>query len=79
MLVDEINRNTDYDLRIQPWREYSTTRARLHVALKANSLDKPFKQLQLLAWERGVTLDRHSTLTLLKKIIDGTASHATHG
>ena len=39
MLVEELNEKTHYDLRLQPWKEYSATKTRLKVATKICDLD----------------------------------------
>lgn len=71
MLVDEINQKAGFDLRLQPWREYSATKTRLKVATQISDLDDVLGKLHQIAWMHGTIIDRDSTRRVLEDITLG--------
>lgn len=56
LLIDEINERTDYELRLQPWREYAQVKSRICVRRKPTQMDRLVIQLRQISAERGKEL-----------------------
>jgi hypothetical protein len=71
MLVDEINEKTSYDLRLQPWQDYSRGKSRIRVARKQLDMDDVVRRLRWIAFQRGRYLDAAAVRQLLEGLIEG--------
>ena len=57
MLVDEINDNADFDLRLQPWHHYSQVSTRIRVKKKPTEMDRVVYTIQMLGLSQNKLLD----------------------
>jgi hypothetical protein len=71
MLLDEINEKTEYNLRLQPWNHYSSTKSRIRIGRKRPVMDDVIKQLQWNAWRQGVSLDPVRVQQILEQLVAG--------
>ncbi|MEQ1853288.1 MAG: hypothetical protein ABMA01_17045, partial [Chthoniobacteraceae bacterium] len=69
MLVDEINENTHYNLRVQAWTHYSQVKSRIRVAHKKTDMEDVLRRLHWIAWKRGVSLDLTATGQALERLL----------
>jgi hypothetical protein len=69
MLVDEINENTHYNLRVQAWTHYSQVKSRIRVARKKTDMEDVLRRLHWIAWKRGVSLDLAATGQALERLL----------
>jgi hypothetical protein len=71
MLLDEINEKTEYNLKVQSWHHYSSTKSRIRVDRKRPVMDDVIKQLQWNAWRQGVSLDPVRIQQILEQLVAG--------
>ncbi|HKQ37956.1 MAG TPA: hypothetical protein VJ063_07745 [Verrucomicrobiae bacterium] len=57
ILAEEINDKTEFDLRLQPWHNYSSSLTRVRVKQKATEMDTVVRSVQLLALSQRKVLD----------------------
>jgi hypothetical protein len=69
MLVDEINDKTDFDLRQQPWHEYSKITTRIRVKRKTAEMEKVVRVVQVLGLSRNKVLDADRVKTALDSLM----------
>ena len=70
MLIEEINERTDYDLRIQPWHEYSGTKTRIYMARKRADLEDTLQKLHWMALQNGVSLNITDAKAAIEALIN---------
>lgn len=69
MLLDEINRRTEYDLALQPWQQHGKVKSRIRVSRKQSDLDDLVKRVQWLALQRGSTLEENLAREKIENLI----------
>ncbi|HVF70068.1 MAG TPA: hypothetical protein VM940_00485 [Chthoniobacterales bacterium] len=69
MLIDEINQNTPFDLRLQPWHQHGKIKSRIRVGRKRTALENLIKRIQLLALESGRSLDAGVARAVIEKLV----------
>lgn len=65
LLIDEINDMTPYDLKIQPWKDYSDWKTRIRVREKASEESKIIQQIQLYGLQKGQIIEEKIVKELL--------------
>jgi hypothetical protein len=70
MLIDEINQKTDYDLRIQPWKDCSEWKSRIRVGKKKSDESVLIKQIQYFGIQKGKLLEEEKVRKLLSQIYE---------
>ena len=58
LLLDEINDKTAWDLRMQPWKHYSSWNTRLRVRKELSQESDLVRRVQLFALEHGKAIDQ---------------------
>jgi hypothetical protein len=69
MLLDEINRRTEYDLALQPWQQHGKLKSRIRVSRTQSDLDDLVKRVQWAALQRGSTLDANLAREKIEHLI----------
>lgn len=69
LLIEEINQRTDYQLSLQPWREYTTIKSRIRIKRKPVALEVVLNQIQALAAARETKFDRVSARETIEKLL----------
>ena len=70
LLIDEINDKTPYDLKLQPWKDYSDWKTRIRVRKKESEESKIIQQIQLYGLQLGKFLEEHRVKELLTQLLD---------
>ena len=70
LLIDEINDKTHYDLKLQPWKDYSGWKTRIRVRKKESKESKIIQQIQLYGLQMGKFLEEHRVKELLTQLLD---------
>lgn len=70
LLIDEINDKTPYDLKLQPWKDYSDWKTRIRVRKKESEESKIIQQIQLYGLQKGKLLEEQRVRELLTQLLD---------
>jgi len=70
LLIDEINDKTPYDLKIQPWKDYSDWKTRIRVRKKESEESKIIQQIQFYGLQQGKLLKEQRIKELLTQLLD---------
>jgi len=70
LLIDEINDKTPYDLKIQPWKDYSDWKTRIRVRKKESEESKIIQQIQFYGLQQGKLLKEQQIKELLTQLLD---------
>jgi hypothetical protein len=68
--IDEINDKTPYDLKIQPWKDYSDWKTRIRVRKKESEESKIIQQIQFYGLQQGKLLQEQRIKELLTQLLD---------
>lgn len=70
LLIDEINDKTPYDLKIQPWKDYSDWKTRIRFRKKESEESKIIQQIQFYGLQQGKLLKEQRIKELLTQLLD---------
>lgn len=70
LLIDEINDKTPYDLKIQPWKDYTDWKTRIRVREKESEESKIIRQIQFYGLQQGKFLEKQRVKELLTQLLD---------
>lgn len=70
LLIDEINEKTPYDLKLQPWKDYSDWKTRIRVRKKESEESKIIQQIQLYGLQNGKLLEEQRVREFLTQLLN---------
>jgi len=70
MLLDEINEKTEFRLKIQMWKDYSTHKTRISVNRSIPEIDRVVRQIQLLGLSESRLLKTEVIKETLHSLLD---------
>ena len=74
LLIDEINDKTPYDLKIQPWKDYSEWKTRIRIRKKESDESKIIRQIQFYGLQQGKLVEEHRVRELLTQLLNSKSS-----
>ena len=69
LLIDEINDKTPYDLKIQPWKDYSEWKTRIRIRKKESEESKIIRQIQFYGLQQGKLLEEGQIRQFLDELL----------
>ena len=74
LMLEEINENTEFNLRRIPWKRYSHTQTRILVKRKPAGLDSVVRSIQHLGLEKSMVLDFDKVRKVVQNLLNADGS-----